>query len=33
MGTKNHNHKSYGSWDIEWDRQNLLFYPTIEPEN
>ena len=23
MCTKNHNHMLYGSWDTEWDRQNL----------
>ena len=26
MCTKNHNHMKYGSWDMEWDRQNFLSF-------
>ena len=25
MCNKNHNHMIYGSWDMEWDRQNIVF--------
>ena len=27
--TKNHNHLRYGSWDIEWERHNLLTFWVI----
>ena len=27
--TKNHNHRRYGSWDTEWDRQKFLSFWSI----
>ena len=41
MCTKNHNYMMYGSWETEWDRQNLLsfwaifcsFSPLYDPKN
>ena len=29
MYTKNHNHMMYGSWDMQWDRQNFLSFSAI----
>ena len=29
MCTKNQNHMKYGSWDLEWDRQNFLSFMLI----
>ena len=29
MCTKNQNHMKYGSWDLEWDRQNFLSFKFI----
>ena len=32
--TINDNHMMYGSWDMEYNRQNFLpFYPPMDPEN